>query len=214
MGFYFGDGSKKELEFVTCGPRLLEVARNFFRGLGFGVNSLNYQLTPLKPEDGNLKQNAVIHWLSNGVPKVPSIFWHEALSAGSRKAEFGTVSVRYYSRFGGLFVYFLLQKMIEEVKKRPDFVPPFLQGCFAAEGSVLLQKDGKIMSVRYTETTEERRLIRQLLSAAGIGCVDYGSDLGISGIKNFLLIRKFDLLTLRTRAKQRFEAGLNRFLNS
>lgn len=218
LGIYFGDGGKTELEITNSNPKVITYALNFLRMLGFVTKELNYQLVLHEIYKDIITENeAKEFWKSHGIPHINSVHWHKK---GSNKTlenhknlpkKFGYLSIRYYSRLGGLVLYFLIKYVINNLQTKAEIIG-FLQGAFAAEGSVLLQKNGDLMSVRYTTISDEKEIIRNLLETISITTKDYGSDLGIVGKENFLKLSNFEILKIKEDTWSRFENGLKLLL--
>jgi len=126
---------------------------------------------------------------------------------------FGQIDLGYDNKSLNKIVNYLIKYIKENVLKNKQNSMDFIRGLIAAEGSSDRNENKALRAVRIASKLEEERLFYQaLLKKIGIKSKLYYNNHNIasSGIENFILYLKYDLLGLNEKREETF---IKRFCN-
>ena len=167
LGIYLGEGSKnRKAKITNSEPTIINESIKFFNYFGNPTSRLTAWLQ-LHERSEKSPEDAKKFWIENTSLK------EENIIKVRMKKSTGKAKVKQYGVLHLESPFILCQLIVEKLL---ELIPgilnnsnreqkiAFLQGCFAAEGSVELAKTGSLRDLTFTSTKrEERSLVRKLL---------------------------------------------------
>ena len=199
LGIYLGEGSRNRKPKVTNSePLIINQAIRFFGLFGIEKEKLRAWIQLHERSIKNFEEVREF-WINNTGLK------EENFTGIRIKESMGNSKVKQYGVIHLEASFILLQLLIQRLIDKtldiltsipPNRAIPFLQGAFAAEGSVETAKSGSVNTVSYTSTRgDERELIKKLLEKFGIVVHEYkkGFSLRIHGYENLKKLVEINL---------------------
>lgn len=216
LGIYLGEGARNRKPKVTNSePLVISKSIEFFKILGIDRPKLRAWIQLHERSDKTFEE-ARSFWLRN------TLLQKENITKIRVKKSSGNAKVK---PFGVLHLeanFILLQLLIRKIigfipviikNVSREHVVSFLQGAFAAEGSVGLAKSGTLREIRYTSTRNgERRFIKNLLEKLGLVVHDYKEDfdLRIFGFDNLRKLVEIDIFRYHPIRKKKLLVGFRK----
>lgn len=220
LGIYLGEGSRNRKPKVTNSePIIIEKAIEFFEILGIEKSKLKGWIQVHERSDksfGDVRN----FWLKNSSLENRNITGIRIRkSTGSAPVKnYGTLHIESPFILSQLLVQQLLElvpDILDNSSKRGKIC--FLQGLFAGEGSVFLNKRKSVASVDYTsKKPEERYIVQDLLKEIGISSVndDKYYRIRMYGYDNFKKLVDIDIFKYHSDRKDKLLTGFERLKSS
>ena len=216
LGIYLGEGSRNRHPKVTNSePVIINQAIKFFDLFGVERSRLKawIQLHERSPKDFEEVRE---FWLKN-TPLTDKNIVKIRIKKSSGNAQVKPFGVLHLEA-NFILLQLLIQRLMEVIPSITKSIPskqtiPFLQGVFAAEGSVELARSGSLREVRYTSTRdEERELIKNLLEKLGIAVHEYknGFELRVHGFENLKKLIEADIFRYHPLRNQKMKEGFDK----
>ncbi len=224
IGLYYGDGTKNAscIEFANFCPKLLEILMSYLSSCGISNKNLEYRIkisdnVKLKYE---ITESEIIEYWRNrlDIPiesKVKTNWVKSKGAASDYLRRYGTLVIRYHNSMFALFFNSLI-KNVDNFIKSESFKIGFLRGLIAAEGNINTRRNGSLSLLRIAGSKNIRDFISKFLNIYFHirASDDWNSNqIYIGSIKQFELIKKFNLHALHPEKCDQFERGYKILLN-
>lgn len=219
LGIYLGEGSRNRKPKVTnSAPLVINQAIKFFELFGIDRKRLRAWIQLHERSVKNFSEVRQF-WLRNTFLKEENLtkIRIKKSSGSSKVKQYGVIHLE--ANF--ILLQLLIKRLIDAIPVIMTRIPnkqtiPFLQGAFAAEGSVEIAKSGSVREIRYTSTRRnERELIKKLLGKSGIVVHEYkkGFELRIHGFKNLKKLFEIEIFKYHPIRNERLIAGFKKLEN-
>lgn len=220
LGIYLGEGSRNRKPKVTNSePVVINQAIRFFELFSIHRKRLRawIQLHERSVKNFNEVREFWIRSTDLKEENITGIIIKKS-SGNSKVKQYGVLHLE--ASF--ILLQLLIQGLMEEVftivtKISRNQTIPFLQGAFAAEGSVEAAKSGSVRTVSYTSTrSDERGLIKNLLEKLGIVVHEYkkGFSLRIHGFENLRRLVEIEIFKYHPIRNEKLTVGFRKLENS
>ena len=214
LGIYLGEGARNRHPKITNSePIIINQGIKFFEL--FGINKKNLKAW-IQLHERSKKSFGEVEkfWIKNtelNKSNITKIRIKKSSGRGNVK-ENGAVHLEVHSILFQLLINNLLD-IIPGILKESSLknIQYFLQGLFAAEGSVDLAKTSSVRTVSYCSVKDnERLLIKKLLNRFDICStnVKERKEIRIFGFDNFKILKKLDIFKYHPERKSKLERGL------
>jgi len=214
LSLYLGEGSRnRKPKMTNSEPIIINQSIEFFEILGIPISKLKGWLQIHERSRRSIPEVKKF-WIENTNLEEKNITksYIKKSSGNGKVKEYGVLHLE----TGSILLQYLIEKLLSLVTKILDNVSIqqhiyFLQGEFAAEGSVNINKYNSLSSISFTSTkSNERDLIEKLLNEIGIEVHRRDKEFGLlfHGFYNLKKAHMTDIFKYHPERKMKMEKGL------
>jgi hypothetical protein len=213
----------KEIRISNSEPKIINLLLEFFDenkiirkdawDLTVSINSKNIS----EDQKQQICENIRKYWstqLSIPPDRIRNIYWYDQFNS-TLDPNYGEINLRFNNASLRKVIDFLLEFAKKKALENKNFAIGFLRGLFAAEGSVEISKDGRLLEVRLAaKKLKDRKLYKKICEVAGLqaSCEIKHHHVRVHNLTNFFKCLEYDIFKLHAKKKENFILQLKKFV--